>query len=272
MKENQMLNIKIITINAGTQPRAEINQETVDDYARQMEEGAKFPAVIVFNDGIHHYLADGFHRYFAHLKLDKAGILADVIAGTLRDAKLYSYKANIAHGLRPTTEDKRKIVLDMLQDSEWSKWSDREIARHCGVSHPFVGKLRASLENPHEEVRKFVHGKTGDVSDRKVKQRKPMETLPPEIKGDEVSEADVMVDTLLAENDKLKEQLAIASIDGTIEDKDMAKDLITELKEEIRLTKIELVAVTRSRDTFQSENAQLKRQVAMLQKKLKKYE
>ena len=81
-----------------------------------------------------------------------------------------------------------------------------------------------------------------------------------------------MVDTLLAENDKLKEQLAIASIDGTTEDKDMAKDLITELKEEMRLTKIELVAVTRSRDTFQSENAQLKRQVAMLQKKLKKYE
>jgi hypothetical protein len=271
MKENQMLNIKIITINAGTQPRAEINQETVDDYARQMEEGAKFPPVIVFNDGIHHYLADGFHRYFAHLKLDKAGILADVIAGTLRDAKLYSYKANMAHGLRPTAEDKRKIVLDMLQDSEWSKWSDREIARHCGVSHPFVGKLRASLENPHEETRKYQDNK-GSVRERTVNKRTPMETLPPEIKGDEVSEADVMVDTLLAENDKLKEQLAIASIDGTTEDKDMAKDLITELKEEIRLTKIELVAVTRSRDTFQSENAQLKRQVAMLQKKLKKYE
>jgi len=28
----------------------------------------------------------------------------------------------------------------------WSRWSDREIARRCGVSHPFVGKIRSSLE------------------------------------------------------------------------------------------------------------------------------
>jgi cell division septum initiation protein DivIVA len=36
--------------------------------------------------------------------------------------------------------------------------------------------------------------------------------------------------------------------------------------------KIELVAVKKSRDMFQSENAQLKKQVAMLQKKLKAHE
>ena len=48
--------------------------------------------------------------------------------------------------------------------------------------------------------------------------------------------------------------------------------MIGELKEEIRLLQIELVSVKKSRDMFQSENAQLKKQVAMMQKKLKAVE
>lgn len=27
----------------------------------------------------------------------------------------------------------------------WAAWSDREIARHCGVHHNFVGKLRKAV-------------------------------------------------------------------------------------------------------------------------------
>jgi FtsZ-binding cell division protein ZapB len=42
------------------------------------------------------------------------------------------------------------------------------------------------------------------------------------------------------------------------------------MREEIRVLKIELVSVKQSRDTFQSENAQLKQQVAMQQRQLKK--
>lgn len=260
-----MLNIKVISIDKGTQPRAEISQETVDDYALALENGDKFPPVTVFNDGVFHYLADGFHRYFAHVKLGRAGINADIVAGTLRDAKLFSFKANKTHGLRPSTEDKRKTVLDMLTDLEWSKWSDREIAKHCGVSHPFVGKLRASLEKPKEDTRKFTDG-GGVTRERKVKPKPEVETLP------DTSENDQIVSALIEENEKLTDQLALASIDGTVEDKGLAEKLIAELREDLRIAKIEIVAVTKSRDQFQSENAQLKRQVAMLQKKLKQYE
>jgi hypothetical protein len=81
-----------------------------------------------------------------------------------------------------------------------------------------------------------------------------------------------MLEALVAENEKLAEQLAIATIDGTAEEKDLATILIADQKEEIRVLKIELVAVKKSRDMFQSENAQLKKQVAMLQKKLKALE
>jgi FtsZ-binding cell division protein ZapB len=81
-----------------------------------------------------------------------------------------------------------------------------------------------------------------------------------------------MMEALVAENEKLSEQLAIATIDGTTEQKNLAQNLIDELKEDIRLLNIELVAVKKSRDMFQAENAQLKKQVAMLQKKMKAME
>ena len=121
-----MFNIELIRIDKGTQSRVAISQETVDDYARQMEDGAKFPPVIVFHDGVEYYLADGFHRYFATQKIKSKAIAADVINGTLREAILYSLKANKLHGLRPTVDDKRKSVTLMLLDAEWRLWADRD--------------------------------------------------------------------------------------------------------------------------------------------------
>lgn len=39
---------------------------------------------------------------------------------------------------------KRRAVTRLLDDPEWAAWSDREIATRCGVTHPFVSKLRPS--------------------------------------------------------------------------------------------------------------------------------
>ena len=64
----------------------------------------------------------------------------------------------------------------------------------------------------------------------------------------------------------MKDQLAVAKM-GTTPDASMAQEIIESLREEIRILKIENEALRISRDTFQNENAQLKKQVAMLQKK-----
>lgn len=40
--------------------------------------------------------------------------------------------------------DKRRAVMTLLGDPESRQWSDREIARRCQVSQPFVSKLRAA--------------------------------------------------------------------------------------------------------------------------------
>ena len=261
-----MFNIELIRIDKGTQSRIAISQETVDDYARQMEDGAKFPPVIVFHDGVEYYLADGFHRYFANRKLKRDSIDVDVVKGTLREAILYSLKANKAHGLRPSIEDKRNMVTKMLTDHEWKEWADREIARHCGVSHVFVAKMRKELSGGEVQTTRKFKTKGGNVSTFTNRQPEPEPEAPV------YDEKQEMLDALVVENEKLSEQLAIATIDGTAEEKDLAQSLISEQKEEIRVLKIELVAVKKSRDMFQSENAQLKKQVAMLQKKLKALE
>jgi hypothetical protein len=50
-----------------------------------------------------------------------------------------------AHGLRRTNEDKRRAVLTLLRDEEWSKKSQRWIAERCGVSHQFVANMQGEL-------------------------------------------------------------------------------------------------------------------------------
>ena len=41
------------------------------------------------------------------------------------------------------TQIKRRAVETLLNDEEWGKWSDREIARRCGVSPQTVVNIRS---------------------------------------------------------------------------------------------------------------------------------
>jgi hypothetical protein len=66
--------------------------------------------------------------------------------------------------VRRTNEDKRRAVATLLNDPEWSQWSDREISRRCGVSDRMVNSLRPlSAELPQidperPDVRKVARG------------------------------------------------------------------------------------------------------------------
>lgn len=138
-----MIELSKIRTDGGTQSRAAINQETVAEYAEVMRQPETvFPPVVVYFDGKEYWLADGFHRVEAWREIGRVEIPADVRQGDRRQAVLHSCAANAAHGLRRTNDDKRRAVMTLLEDDEWSKWSDREIARRCGVTHPFVSKLR----------------------------------------------------------------------------------------------------------------------------------
>jgi uncharacterized ParB-like nuclease family protein len=138
----QTIAIEKIKTDGGTQARAALNEDVVAEYAEAIIAGANMPPVTVFHDGKAYWLADGFHRFHAHRKARAIEIAADVIAGTKRDAILYSVGANSDHGLRRSNADKRAAVQTLLADKEWKTWSDRQIAEACGVSVPFVGAIR----------------------------------------------------------------------------------------------------------------------------------
>lgn len=146
-----------IAVDRGCQSRAVIDSETVDDYAESIRSGTEMPPAVVFYDGAQYWLAGGFHRREAHAKAGKPSMLCEVREGTRRDAVLFSVGANATHGLRRKSEDKRRAVLTLLADSEWSRWSNREIARACGVSEFLVRSLRDTAIKTQCAERTFVH-------------------------------------------------------------------------------------------------------------------
>jgi len=137
----EKLAIDSVRVDGGTQIRVHIDEDAVADYATAKE----LPPVIVFFDGTDYWLADGFHRWHAQRRAKHKKIMAEIREGTQRDAVLYAVGANTEHGLRRTNEDKRKAVQTLLNDAEWSKWSDREIARKCCVSHTLADKVRQEI-------------------------------------------------------------------------------------------------------------------------------
>ena len=264
------LNLSAIRIDGGTQSRSHILQDAVDNYAAAMADGAEFPPVVAFFDGKEYWLADGFHRYHATRKNKRASIVANIRNGTVRDAILYSFGANGMHGMQMTAEDKRRVVLEMLNDFEWSTWSDREIARTCHVSYPFVAKMRG--DKIPEKVK--FRDASGEIRERVRKPKKESQVNPPaavlkETPAQDNSYENEQAETikyLIGENEKLTDKLAVNSAP----DPKLAEETIAELREEIRVLRIELAAVKTSRDQFQSENAQLKKQVSSYQRQLKK--
>ena len=139
--DSMKLVLSQIRIDGGTQSRIEINNEVVSEYADLIKNGAKFPPVDVFFDGVDYWLVDGFHRYHAHQSSGLSEIDVVIKNGTLHDARYYSAGVNKSHGLRRTNADKRKSVALAL--AEKPEFTDNAIATHCGVSNHFVASIRS---------------------------------------------------------------------------------------------------------------------------------
>lgn len=268
---------ELIRIDGGTQPRAKVDETVVAEYAEAIRDGVKFPELVVFSDGADIWLADGFHRYHAFRAAGIEDIPVFIRNGTRRDAVLYSVGANAHHGLRRTNDDKRKAVQTLLADPEWAAWSDREIAKACNVTHPFVGSVRSSLETvssekpsletvssekPAGRAYKTKHGTTAQmdtdgVAESNKKRAKPKAEEPEEPADDEGVERDDVVEALLAENAQLKEENATLHIAVGTE----------KFKTVESLRHYVSVVETQNRE-LTDQNARLKREVKALRRRL----
>jgi len=141
----ELIPIKQIKQSSSLQPRAKMDTGKIDEYTESMRRGDAFPAVVVYRVGGDLFLVDGYHRFMAAqgAKLDR--ILAEVRAGTMREAILQSAGVNSTHGIPRSNEDKRRAVMILLRDKEWGLWNDTKIAETCHVSPELVGKIRKSI-------------------------------------------------------------------------------------------------------------------------------
>jgi len=280
------LNLLNIRTDGGTQPRLELDQNLVKEYAEVMREGVVFPPVEVFHDGSEYWLVDGFHRYFGYKANGLTSIEAIVHTGTLREAQFYAWKANNKHGNRLKAEDIRAILRIMLTDEEYSKWSNNHIAKELDISSMTVGRVRVAMQEeaktPAQTTVTYVdkHGNTTTMKTDKKKKAKTPTTKPdvttanPEVKELEqkVKELATTVNTLAEENTVMRDKIAVGQWDASEIEKIDAEETIKNLREQIRVLEIDNKSLRESRDIYQNENAEMMRTIKSLKAKLKKYE
>ena len=139
------------------QSRAGINPKVVQDYVELVDDNDHiYPfldPIVVFEITDFHpegaedklFVVDGFHRIRACDARDVQNLPCIIHKGTKRDAILYSVSANAYHGLKPSDADKRRAACTLLEDEEWRQWSDHQIAKRIGATHPFIAKVRKEM-------------------------------------------------------------------------------------------------------------------------------
>lgn len=169
--ETKFLPVASILVDHEIQQRIKTSNGTIKDYARLMKDGHTFPAIDVFMEQVEgeepkYYLADGFHRLQAYQMNGKNEIPCEIYKGSILTAKIYAAGRNGTHGLKRSNEDKKKAVTTILSDPTWKQMTDSEIAKHCHVSQPFVGKIRKKVDpNSANETKRTT--KDGHVIDTK---------------------------------------------------------------------------------------------------------
>ena len=269
------MNLKEIRIDGGTQSREKMNEDMIAEYAEAHLNGAIFPPLEVFFDGIHYYLVDGFHRYFMYQRVKVKEVEVKVHKGTLRDAQFYSLGVNDGHGLRRSNADKRKAVKIILDDLEWQDLSDNQIAKACRVSNTFVANMRkeSASSRPQKKTvsikgskRTMDTSKIGKTKPTEKPEEKPEEDLDEyDPKDDQIAELSFSNEELRFENEVFKSKEVILSGDQAKIDEE-----ITRLRNQVKALEAELRAVKNSRDQFQAKNAELINQVNYYKKQLDK--
>ncbi len=118
-----------------------LQPEVVDEYREHLDD---LPPVVVGRLADSFLLLDGWHRYEAHLGAGRTAIDA-----TLRDVRSHDEARFVVAGcdthvgLRRSREAKRLAVQMLLDNEHAARWSDRQIAKHTGTTHPFVASVRA---------------------------------------------------------------------------------------------------------------------------------
>lgn len=243
--------------------------------------GLRSPVVI--HDGM---ILDGGNRYRACLEV---GIAPDVVEFDGINIVSFVLSANLHR--RHMTPGQQAAIVASAQD--WNKAQsvgNPKLTQKCNVapletvadraaesgSSIRTQKMADKVAKANPELAKQVaHGNislpkaVAQVDGKKNKASSVIE-MSNEDDYDMLSELKETVVSLADENTSLKDRLAVAVIACTEEEKTAALDTIESLRAEVKRLEIEVRALTDSRNSYQRENAELKRQCAMQRRQLEK--
>lgn len=265
-----------ITIDSKLQMRVTMDKDVITDYANALLRGEKFPPVVVFSDGDNNWLGDGNNRYFAHKQAGFPEIEAIVKEGTYEDALKYAMiKANRDNGQRYTNADKRKIIVNALDHPEYGKLNDSQLHAIFDVSRPFIAKIRLELNKPQPDVITAIrNGVEVQMRNPKLDLKKEVidETPEPIEENTVITELSHTVQELAEENKKLEARVAVAAMDATDEEKASASQIISDLQEQVKILEADNRVLKASRDSFQAEANEAKKQAMYGKRRYEKAE
>src|SRR6185312_2137308 len=140
------LDIACIRRDGGTQIRTSLSNETIQEYAGQMEAGDTFPPVTVWYDGKDYWLSDGFQRVAAAEQIGRKSLLAEIRRGSLGDARWSSCAANARHGTRRSKDDILNAIRHALDHSNARILSHNQIARYLNVPETTFRRLLKKIQ------------------------------------------------------------------------------------------------------------------------------
>ena len=113
-----------------------------DHVARLVASGGHWPPLLVHRDDL--VVIDGQHRLAAAIELKLVTTAVVLHDGPPDDAFMEALQANASHGLPLTLRERRSAAFRVL--AIHPEWSDRKIARTCGLSSGTTRRVRASAD------------------------------------------------------------------------------------------------------------------------------
>lgn len=261
-------------------------------------------ALVVW-DGI---LIDGHNRYSICTKHELEFDTVEMAFKNIDEAKEWMLLNQL--GRRNLSDYDRTVLALMLEDLYASRGKEnmskggkkglttlsnldsvntrKEIAQLAGVSEGTVAKVKIIQEKGTPELSAAIS--SGAISINKAystiapkpaapkpavtKKAAPKKVDPEEYTAEkfELDNAHNAIATLQQENQSLNDKLAVNSIDGSEEEKLSAEKIISDLRDQIVTLNKEIESIRANRDTYLTENSEMKKQIKYLQKQLKKGE
>jgi hypothetical protein len=259
-------------------------------------------ALVVW-DGI---LIDGHNRYSICTKHELEFDTVEMAFKNIDEAKEWMLLNQL--GRRNLSDYDRTVLALMLEDLYASRGKEnmskggkkglttlsnldsvntrKEIAQLAGVSEGTVAKVKIIQEKGTPELSAAIS--SGAISINKAystiapkpaapkpavtKKAAPKKVDPEEYTAEkfELDNAHNAIATLQQENQSLNDKLAVNSIDGSEEEKLSAEKIISDLRDQIVTLNKEIESIRANRDTYLTENSEMKKQIKYLQKQLKK--